>query len=138
MCEEENEYNLENRLRSEFNLGQKDLEAIRDAINDHSPLKDEVFNSDVEREKPSGKEVIAKVQNIRKILSTVSNEMSDIVAILHISKQQVKQEKVQNETRIKVLRKFIIIFTFTFLRFYLITYLSTANSFSHRKLFGLV
>ena len=118
MCDEENEYNLENRLKSEFNLGQKDLEAIRDAIKDHAPLNDEVFNSDVEREKPSEKEVIAKVQNIRKILSTVSNEMNDIVAILHISKQEVKQERVQNETSIYISSKFIIIFIFTFRRFY--------------------
>ena len=102
MCEEENEYNLENRLKSEFNLGQKDLEAIRDAIKDHAPLNDELFVSNVERKNPSGKEVIAKIRNIRKILSTVSNEMSDIVAILHISKQQVKQEKVRNETSIYV------------------------------------
>ena len=96
MGEEETEYNLENRLKSEFDLGPDDLRIIREAT-----LSDEVFNKDetqasFKNNTENEKAVIDKVRNVRKILSTVSNEMSDILKILHATDQQIKQERVKS------------------------------------------
>ena len=95
MSEEDSEYNLDNRLKSEFDLGLDDLKIIQDAsLNDEAFKQDEnqaSFTSKSEKEK----KVIDKVRNVTKILSTVSNEMSDILKILHATDQQLKQGKVQ-------------------------------------------
>ena len=99
MDDEKNEYNLENRLKSEFNLGPEDLAIIQEATLNKE--KNEVSGK-------KEKKVIEKVQNVRKILSTVSNEMSDIVTVLHGSKQQIKQERVQYYRIVKkVLKNFV-------------------------------
>ena len=96
MGEEVIEYNLENRLKSEFDLGLDDLRIIREAT-----LSDEVFNKDktqasFKSNTENEKAVIDKVRNVRKILSTVSNEMSDILKILHATDQQIKKERVKS------------------------------------------
>ena len=95
MSKEDSEYNLENRLKSEFDLGLDDLKIIQNAsLNDEAFKEDENqvrFTSKSEKEK----KVIDKVRNVTKILSTVSNEMSDILKILHATDQQLKQGRVQ-------------------------------------------
>lgn len=80
--DEEYNYRIENRLKSEFDIGPDDYESIK-------KYTEKGRMDSMEDEKV--KNILKKIQNTQKIISNVSSEMVNLGAALHGDKRKMNQ-----------------------------------------------